>query len=195
MQRILAIAGHWLHTLALALWLGGIITIGAIVAPAAFDTNRLFAGQVVTQSFQKLNTLSFVCAAVMLGATWLEWRVRSEPARRLLHVRAVLTAAALALGVYMALRLIPTMLGLRGEGQKATFNQMHQLSAIITQAQAFLLAAGAGISAYLAIPRTGGRAEGSGATDGGSGSASLTPDPSPFAPRGAGTPRREGGRP
>src|SRR5688500_11399553 len=97
MQRILAISGHWLHSLAFALWLGGILAIGAIAAPAAFQADRSFDGQVVTQSFQKLNTLSFVCAAVMLGATWLEWRVRSEPARRLLFVRAVLTAAALAL--------------------------------------------------------------------------------------------------
>jgi cytochrome bd-type quinol oxidase subunit 2 len=183
MQRILAISGHWLHTLAFALWLGGILVIGAIVAPTAFHTDRQFAGQVVTHSFQKLNTLSFVCAAVMLGATWLEWRVRSQPARRLLYVRGVLTAAALALGLYLALRLVPSMLGLRSEGQKAAFDRLHQLSAMVTQAQAFLLALGAGLTAYLAIPRGGARGEApTPQSDHRLATAPLAPDPSPLAP-------------
>jgi hypothetical protein len=171
MQRFLAIFGHWLHSLSFAIWLGGIFAIGAIAAPAAFRADRLFAGRVVTESFQKLNTVSFVCAALMLGATWLEWRVRDEPARRLLFVRAALTAAAVALALFLAARLIPSMLGFRSAGQKAEFERLHQISAIITQAQAWLLIAGAAITSYLALPRAAG-----GIRDQGSGIRGRTPE-------------------
>jgi uncharacterized protein DUF4149 len=153
MQRFLAISGHWIHALAFAVWLGGIFTLGAIVAPAAFGVSRPFAGQVMTHSFRTLNTLSFVCGAVMLAATWAEWRERGEPARRLLFVRAVLTAAALALALFLALRLLPSMLGLRSAGQMAEFDRLHQFSAMIFQVQTFLLLAAAAISAFLAFPR------------------------------------------
>ena len=36
MQHILIFAARWLHRVALALWLGGLIAIGALVAPTAF---------------------------------------------------------------------------------------------------------------------------------------------------------------
>jgi hypothetical protein len=153
MQRFLAIVAHWFHTLAFAVWIGGIFTLGAIVAPSAFDVDRAFAGQVMTASFRKLNTLSFVCGAVILAATWAEWRARGEPARKLLFVRAVLIAAALALALFLALRLLPSMLGLSSAGQKAEFARLHQFSAIIFQVETFLLLAGAAITSYLSFPR------------------------------------------
>jgi hypothetical protein len=207
MQRFLAIFGYWLHSLSFAIWLGGIFAIGAIAAPAAFRADRLFAGRVVTESFQKLNTVSFVCAALMLGATWLEWRVRDEPARRLLFVRAALTAAAVALALFLAARLIPSMLGFRSAGQKAEFERLHQISAIITQAQAWLLIAGAALTSYLAFqsaasprpPRTGlpprrdggrggagvGAPVGTGPRSRGSSLAEKVPDPEPGTIEGA----------
>src|SRR6476469_2331930 len=149
MHRFLAILGHWLHGLAFALWFGGILAIGGLAAPAAFRANRQFAGAVVVDSFGKLHTVSFVCAAIMLAATWAEWRVRSDQARRWLFTRAVLTAAALALGLYLGARLFPTMLHLRALDRKADFDQLHLLYREITQVQLWLLAAGAGITSYL----------------------------------------------
>lgn len=153
MQRFLAILGHWLHGLAFAVWFGGILAIGGLVAPAAFHTDRLFAGVVIGDSFRRLNSVSFVCAALMLGATWAEWRVRSDQARRWLFVRAVLTAAALALGLYLGARLFPTMLHLRALDRKADFDRLHHVYTAITQIQLWLLAAGAVITSYLALPR------------------------------------------
>jgi hypothetical protein len=153
MQRFLAISGNWLHSLAFALWFGGILAIGGMVAPAAFHTDRQFAGVVVGDSFRMLNTVSFVCAGVMLAATWAEWRVRTDQARRWLFIRAVLTAAALALGLYLGVRLFPTMLHLRALDRKADFDRLHHYYTDITEVQLWLLGAGSLITSYLALPR------------------------------------------
>jgi putative copper export protein len=153
MQRIAVTLAHWLHTLAFAVWFGGIITIGALVAPAAFGVDRPFAATVLEQCFRKLNTVAFFCGAIMLGATWAEAQIRSEHARRLLLVRGVLTAAAVALGLYLGIRLLPLLIGLRSGGQLAEFNRLHNLYGVVTQVQFGLLAAGSLISAYLALPR------------------------------------------
>ena len=167
MQRFLVILGHWLHSLAFAAWFGGTLAIGALVAPTAFDINRPFAGQVLETVFRKLNTLSFFCAGIMLAATWAEWRVRGALARRLLFVRAVLTAAALALALYLGVRLLPIMVHLRSAGAMADFDRLHHVYEAVSQTQFWLLAAGALLTAYIALPRkTGVRGEGSGVSEG-----------------------------
>jgi hypothetical protein len=164
MQRFLLILGHWLHGLAFATWFGGILAIGAFVAPSAFHTNRLFAGTVVGESLQKLNLASFICAGIMLGATWIEAQARSERARRLLFVRAVLTAAALAMGLYLGIRLFPMMIHMRTEGQMTDFTRLHSLYEAVTQVQFWLLAAGGLLTAFLAVPRTRGSGVQAGST-------------------------------
>jgi putative copper export protein len=179
MQRFLAIFGHWLHNLAFAAWAGGILAIGALVAPSAFHPDpqfvrqigpemvRQFAGLVIGESVRKLNTLAFVCAGIMLAATWAEWRVRGEQARRFLFVRAVLTAAALALALYLGIRLFPTMIHLRAADRMADFDRLHHLYEAVTEVQFWLLVAGALITAYIALPRKAGvRGEGSGVSEG-----------------------------
>src|SRR2546428_7713254 len=107
MQRFLVILGHWLHSLAFAAWLGGMLAIGALVAPAAFDINRPFAGQVLETVFRKLNTLSFFCAGIMLAATWVDWRVRCALARRVPLLPAVPTAAGPAPSAFPRRALAP----------------------------------------------------------------------------------------
>lgn len=153
MQRFLAILGHWLHDLAFALWFGGLLAVGGLVAPSAFHTDRQFAGVVVGDSFRKLNSVSFLCAGIMLAATWAEARVRGERARRFLLVRGVLTAAALALGLYLGIRLFPTMIHLRAIDRMADFDRLHVQYEVVSQVQLWLLAAGGLITAYLALPR------------------------------------------
>jgi uncharacterized membrane protein len=155
MQRFAVTLAHWLHSLAFAVWFGGIITLGAIVAPAAFGVDRSFAATVLEECFRKLNTVAFFCGAIMLGATWAEAQIRSDYARRLLIVRAVLTAAAVALGLYLGIRLLPMLINLRAEGQLDEFNRLHHLYGLVTRVQFGLLAAGGLISAYLALPRRG----------------------------------------
>lgn len=165
MQRSLAILGHWLHSLAFAAWAGGILAIGALVAPSAFHPDphfvrqvgpalaRQFAGMVVGESVRKLNILAYVCAGIMLAATWAEWRVRGDRARRFLALRAGLTAAALALAVYLGLRLFPLMVHLQAMNRMAGFDRLHHLYEAITQVQFWLLVAGALITAAIALPQ------------------------------------------
>jgi len=106
--------------------------------------------------------------------SWAEWRERGEPARRLLFVRAVLTAAALALAIFLGLRLLPSMLGLRSAGQMAEFDRLHQFSAMIFQVQTFLLLAGAALTSYLAFHR---RTTETAAAETSRGAAQTSPDP------------------
>lgn len=165
MQRFFALLGHWLHSLAFMAWAGGILAIGALVAPSAFhpdprfvqqvgpDLARQFAGIVVGESVRKLNTLAFVCAPIMLAATWAEGRVRGEQARRWLSLRGALTAGALALALYLGLRLFPLMLQLQAAHRMPEFDQLHRRYEAITELQFWLLVAGALLTARLAVPR------------------------------------------
>jgi hypothetical protein len=192
MQRFLLILGHWLHALAFATWFGGILAIGVFVAPSAFHTDRQFAGTVIGESLQKLNLASFVCAGIMLGTTWLEARECADRARRLLFVRAVLIAAALAMGLYLAIRLFPLMLHLRSAGQMTDFDRLHALYEAVTQVQFWLLAAGGLITAFLAAPPRQGaqpaRARGAAPTPG-----TARPEPPPTISKSPPAPTPGGG--
>ena len=75
----LAALARALHLLALALWLGGLVAIGALVAPTAFHAARTapalagnvpaqnaLAGAVVGGSLRVFSFLTFACAGVLL---------------------------------------------------------------------------------------------------------------------------------
>lgn len=60
--------------LALTVWVGGVIVLGGIAAPAAFDVmasrqvpdGRVLAGAVVGEALRRLHLLSYVCGGLML---------------------------------------------------------------------------------------------------------------------------------
>jgi hypothetical protein len=59
--------------LALALWIGGLVALGAFAAPAAFDVlgalgleGRSLAGRVVGETLRRFNLVAYGCAAVVL---------------------------------------------------------------------------------------------------------------------------------
>src|SRR5712692_1949479 len=111
MRRFVLIAAHWLNIVALGLWFGASVGIGALVAPVAFALARPQAGLVLGESFKRLNYLGLGCAAVVLLAAVMEalaWRLTVAAGARL-----GLTAAAAGLAAYMAWRMFPVMEALR----------------------------------------------------------------------------------
>jgi len=122
-----------LHLLALALWLGGLVAIGALVAPTAFHVVRsapalaghlpqqnALAGAVVGGSLRLFNFLSLACAAVLLAALLLP----SAP-RRWTSACLGTTLLLLASALYLAFSLTPAMDLAQAQGRMADFDRMH----------------------------------------------------------------------
>ncbi len=135
MSVFLPALARWLHTVALSLWLGGLIAIGALVAPMAFSTLRgssvltfaqanSLAGGIVGGSLFSFNSLCCVCGAVLLLSNALLLRHAS---RRwivgCLFITILLLASALLLGFW----LTPAMNAARSHGDLPTFDRLHHL--------------------------------------------------------------------
>jgi hypothetical protein len=156
MRQSLLIASAWLNIVALGLWLGATIGIGALVAPAAFRVAPESAGAVVGESLRRLNYLGLGCAAVVLVATALEamaWRLVPAAIARL-----ALVLAAAGIAWYLGWRMIPTMGALRtaGQSESAEFDRLHTRYELMTKGQFALLLGGAlATAAFLAGPRKG----------------------------------------
>jgi uncharacterized membrane protein len=59
---------HFFHTMALVIWVGGIVAIGTIVAPVAFreSPDRSIAGRIVGLSLQRFDALVVVCIVSLM---------------------------------------------------------------------------------------------------------------------------------
>jgi hypothetical protein len=129
-----------LEGLALCLWLGGLIAVGALVAPVAFGVlSRPEAGRVVGECFRRLNLIGFACGGALLLALLLEAAVLRRAHARLRAARAALVLAAIALGLYLGVRLFPEMNALRAAGSSPAFQRLHHLSAQLLSLQMLLL--------------------------------------------------------
>src|SRR5213593_2859924 len=106
----LLILARALESLALCLWLGGLVAVGALVAPVAFGVlSRPEAGRVVGECFRRLNLIGCVCGGVLLLALLLESASLPRTASGLRAARAALVIVAVALAMYLGLRLFPQM--------------------------------------------------------------------------------------
>ena len=97
--------------LALVVWIGGLVTLGALAAPAAFEVlgahgaeGRALAGSVVGETLRRFNLITYVCAAVVLLTLTLRGVLGPRPRRFGIRVGGllVMTAAALYAGVVVA---------------------------------------------------------------------------------------------
>ncbi len=120
----LCFVGRWLHGVALSLWLGGLVILGAVVAPTIFHTiaqNRALAGDVFGNCLQVFNAVCLACGGVMLLADlmlWRAWRGASAFA-------FVVTLGLLALTGYLGWALFPQMDAAQAHGQAALFGHLH----------------------------------------------------------------------
>jgi hypothetical protein len=120
----LCIFGRWLHGTALAVWFGGLVLIGAVVAPTVFQIlphDPRLAGGIVGDSLRVFNVVCLVCGGLMLLADGLLWRVwRGASAFSL-----IVTLCLLALTGYLGWILFPQMDAAQAHHQLAVFTPLH----------------------------------------------------------------------
>ncbi len=123
----LAVAVRWLHAVALSLWLGGLVAIGAVVAPAAFSvlgsSNPQLAGRIVGDSLRVFNGVCYVCGGLLLLSQLLLW---TRSPRRPAALCLLTTLFLLGTAVYQGQVLFPHMDALQASGQRAAFDILHR---------------------------------------------------------------------
>jgi uncharacterized membrane protein len=100
---------RYAYVLALAVWLGGMIVLGAVVAPAVFqvlqardpEIGRLLAGAVFGITLKRFHYVAYGCGAVMVLSLVTAALLGPRPAS--FAVRTVLVATMLAVAVYSGL--------------------------------------------------------------------------------------------
>ncbi len=105
------LALRYVAVLALVVWIGGLIMLGALAAPAAFDVlgalgaqGRALAGSVVGETLRRFTLVTYACAAVVLLSLMVRGVLGPRPRRFAIRVGGLLlmTAAAMYAGVVVA---------------------------------------------------------------------------------------------
>lgn len=103
-------------TLALALWLGGLVALGALVAPIMFSRVSMpWSADAMTVIFQRFDSVAMACAAALL-LTEAVRAVGRLPFARLDHLRAGVSVLAAAAAVYEGASVSPRIATLHAEG-------------------------------------------------------------------------------
>lgn len=135
--------------LATALWVGGLITLGAIAAPSIFDTiaargvgdGRVLAGAVFGEALRRFHLLSYACAAVII----VTLVVRAALGPRPVHfaIRLGITVVMLAVALYSGVALSSRIERVRneaggapsalpdGDPRRVQFGRLHALSTVL----------------------------------------------------------------
>lgn len=137
---------RFLMLLALAVWLGGILFFGAVLAPTLFSTlpKREMAGMVVTRSLAALHWIGIACGIIFLLASLLHSRLTTGSAAPLAW-RHLLMVAMLALTLASQFGVSPRMQALRrdmveidsippADARRVEFNKLHRVSTGLEQA-------------------------------------------------------------
>lgn len=144
-----AVIAAWLHIVAIGLWMGAMIGVGALVAPVAFQMAREQAGTILGESFRRLNYFGLGCAAVVGATTLVECLARRIRPASL--VRLALVAGSGLIAWYLGWQLFPQLDVLREAGQTAEFDLLHQRYEQLGHAQFYLLLGAAFATAWKSV--------------------------------------------
>lgn len=115
MPRRLSSALDALNLLAVALWLGGLVALGAIVAPTVFHNVPMpTAADAMTRVFRRFDRIAMACAAVAVITEAL--RLRARPSSRAGWLAAGLVVVAAALAVVEGVHFSPAIESLHRSG-------------------------------------------------------------------------------
>lgn len=154
-RHLIPVIARALHSVALALWLGGLVAIGALVAPTAFHVTRTqtafagntglqnaVAGAVVGGSLHLFTYVCYACGLLLLLSNAL---LLSHANRRWAVAGMIVTALLLVSALYLGFYLTPALDTAQARGEMASFDQMHhqyeQLSSLVQLPLLLLLAA------------------------------------------------------
>jgi hypothetical protein len=106
------LALRYAAVLALVVWIGGLIALGALAAPAAFEVlgargaeGRALAGSVVGETLRRFNLVTYVCAAVVLLSLMVRGVLGPRPRRFAIRVGGLLLIVGAA--VYASAVIAP----------------------------------------------------------------------------------------
>lgn len=153
-RLLIPILARTLYTFALALWLGGLVAIGALVAPTAFHLTRTLpaftgnialqnavAGGVVGGSLHLFTYICYACGLLLLLSNGLLLR---HSHRRWTVAGMIVTALLLLSALYLGLYLTPALDTAQAHGEMASFDHLHhqyeQISTLIQLPLLLLLA-------------------------------------------------------
>jgi hypothetical protein len=102
--------------LAIAMWLGGLMALGTLVAPVIFSQVSMpWSADAMTVIFQRFDLVAMTSAAALL-ATEAVRAIARAPFARIDHLRAGVSAAAAAAAVYEGASVSPRIAALHAEG-------------------------------------------------------------------------------
>lgn len=133
--------------LTIALWLGGLLALGALAAPVVFSVVPLpLAADAMTIVFRRFDVVAMTCAAVMLLSEALRAAVKRSFAP-IDIARGCVSALAAVAAVLQGLLISPRIAGLHSEGVSRglgasgmELSRLHDLAELLGQAQVVLLA-------------------------------------------------------
>jgi uncharacterized membrane protein len=115
-MRILRLGVAIASALAVAVWLGGLVALGAIAAPIVFSVVTMpQSADAMTMVFRRFDLVSMSCAAVALAAEATR-AVARVPFARLDHARAAATVGAALLATYEGTSVSPRIAVLHMSG-------------------------------------------------------------------------------
>jgi hypothetical protein len=131
--------------LAIGVWLGGLVALGAIAAPVVFAIVPMPASaDAMTVVFRRFDLVAMACAALLLGAE--ATRINGPPLGTIDRVRIAVGALAAALAVFEATAVSPRIAALhagaavRGIGAAGgELARLHDIAEAAGKAQLVLL--------------------------------------------------------
>ena len=132
--------------LALTIWVGGLVVLGAIAAPSVFNVlaarhvpdDRVLAGAIFGETLRRFHLLSYGCGAVLLGTLLARGVLGPRPVRFALRLAlaALMLVATLYSGLVVSARItaLQTTIGAApsslpdGDPRRAAFGRLHATS-------------------------------------------------------------------
>jgi hypothetical protein len=147
-------------TLAIALWLGGLVALGALVAPVIFSRVSMpYSADAMTVIFQRFDLVAMGSAAALL-VTEAARAVARVPFGTLDHARAGVSVLAAAAAVYEGASVSPRIAMLHAEGAIRGMGsagmelaKLHDVAELLGKTEVFLLLAVVVLHVVTASPR------------------------------------------
>ena len=137
---------RYVYVLALVVWLGGMVTLGAIVAPATFqilqasapETGRALAGDLFGHILARFHYVAYAAGGLLLVSIVVMAVLGPRP--RAFAVRLAVIAAMLLVALYSGLIVLPTIDAIQlevgslpsllpaADPRRIRFDELHQLS-------------------------------------------------------------------
>jgi hypothetical protein len=139
---------RYAYVLALVVWLGGMVVLGAVVAPTVFqvlqarspETGRILAGAVFGTALDRFHYVAYACGGVILITLIVTAVLGPRPAH--FAVRTAVVSAMLGIALYSGLVVLRSVDHLQqeigvnvspstlpaGDARRVRFDQLHVLS-------------------------------------------------------------------